>query len=114
MGEIFLQYIPTLKVRHLIIDRMDYMMAACSTTARRGGLDWAPIFERANRPVFERLYARVKDGSEARRVLDFERETITTRDPFKKEMEELSSQEMWKTGMQRLSGKLPICLTVSV
>lgn len=29
------------------------MYAACSTTARRGALDWAPKFEEANRPVFE-------------------------------------------------------------
>ena len=29
------------------------MYAACSTTARRGALDWAPKFEEANKPVFE-------------------------------------------------------------
>lgn len=39
---------------------MDYMYAACSTTARRGALDWAPKFEAANRPVFEALYASGK------------------------------------------------------
>lgn len=50
---------------------MDYMYNACSTTARRGALDWAPKFEAANRPVFEALYAAVKDGSETRRSLEF-------------------------------------------
>jgi ketol-acid reductoisomerase len=42
---------------------MDYMFNACSTTARRGALDWAPKFEEANRPVFEALYAAVRGSS---------------------------------------------------
>lgn len=49
---------------------MDYMYAMCSTTARRGALDWAPRFEAANRPVFEALYASVRDGTETRRSLE--------------------------------------------
>ncbi|KAG9017149.1 Bifunctional acetohydroxyacid reductoisomerase [Tulasnella sp. 427] len=48
---------------------MDYMYAACSTTARRGALDWAPIFEKANKPVFEALYKSVRDGTETRKSL---------------------------------------------
>ena len=74
------------------------MMAACSTAARRGGLDWAPIFEHTNRPIFEQLYACVRDGSEARRVLDFERQEITTLDLFEKELKELRDQEIWRVG----------------
>lgn len=35
------------------------MYAACSTTARRGALDWAPEFEKANRPVFEAVSPRL-------------------------------------------------------
>jgi ketol-acid reductoisomerase len=50
---------------------MDYMYAACSTTARRGALDWAPEFEKANRPVFEALYKSVRDGTETRKSLEF-------------------------------------------
>lgn len=51
---------------------------ACSTTARRGALDWCTKFEEANRPVFEALYASVKDGSETRRSLEFNgRKTCT-------------------------------------
>ena len=44
--------------------------AACSTTARRGALDWAPIFEKANLPVFEKLYESVKNGTETRKALE--------------------------------------------
>jgi ketol-acid reductoisomerase len=40
-------------------------------TVRRGALDWAPIFEKANRPVFEALYKSVKDGTETRNSLEF-------------------------------------------
>ena len=50
---------------------MDYMYNACSTTARRGALDWAPIFEAANRPVFEKLYESVKNGTETKNSLEF-------------------------------------------
>jgi ketol-acid reductoisomerase len=50
---------------------MDYMYNACSTTARRGALDWAPRFEAANAPVFEKLYQAVRDGTETRRSLEF-------------------------------------------
>src|ERR1700761_8754461 len=51
--------------------RMDYMYNACSTTARRGALDWAPVFEAANRPIFEKLYKSVRDGTETRKALEF-------------------------------------------
>ena len=32
---------------------MDWMYENCSTTARRGALDWAPRFYPATKPVFE-------------------------------------------------------------
>ena len=49
---------------------MDYMYAACSTTARRGALDWSKKFYEANLPVFKDLYANVKNGNETRRSLE--------------------------------------------
>src|SRR5256885_15920366 len=49
---------------------MDWMYANCSTTAQRGALDWYRAFRDASRPVFEKLYAKVADGSETRRVLE--------------------------------------------
>ncbi|KAG5642339.1 Acetolactate synthase, mitochondrial [Asterophora parasitica] len=50
---------------------MDYMFNACSTTARRGALDWAPIFEKANLPIFEQLYESVHNGTETCKSLEF-------------------------------------------
>ncbi|KDN39456.1 ketol-acid reductoisomerase [Tilletiaria anomala UBC 951] len=76
---------------------MDYMYKACSTTARRGALDWAPEFEKACKPVFERLYASVKDGSETRRALEFGNRP-TYRQDYDKETDAIADQEMWRVG----------------
>ncbi|KDQ19231.1 hypothetical protein BOTBODRAFT_27811 [Botryobasidium botryosum FD-172 SS1] len=76
---------------------MDYMYAACSTTARRGALDWAPIFEKANKPVFEALYKSVRDGTETRKSLEWNSRK-TYREDLKKELEEIDSQEIWRAG----------------
>lgn len=67
------------------------MYNACSTTARRGALDWAPIFEAANKPVFEKLYKSVRDGTETRRSLEFNGRP-DYREAFKKETEEIDNQ----------------------
>jgi len=76
---------------------MDYMYAACSTTARRGALDWAPIFEKANTPVFEKLYQSVRDGTETRKSLEFNGRK-TYREDLAKELSEIDSQEIWRAG----------------
>ncbi|KAF8525844.1 6-phosphogluconate dehydrogenase [Hysterangium stoloniferum] len=76
---------------------MDYMYAACSTTARRGALDWAPIFEKANVPIFEKLYQSVKDGTETRKSLEFNGRS-TYRQDLAKELAEIDSQEIWRAG----------------
>lgn len=73
------------------------MYAACSTTARRGALDWAPIFEKANKPVFEALYKSVRDGTETRKSLEFNNRK-TYRQDLEKELAEIDSQEMWRAG----------------
>ncbi len=76
---------------------MDYMFAACSTTAQRGALDWAPKFEAAARPVFEDLYRSVKDGRETARVLA----TCSAPDYRQKlevELKALREHEMWRAG----------------
>ncbi|KAK0553970.1 Bifunctional acetohydroxyacid reductoisomerase [Tilletia horrida] len=76
---------------------IDYMFKACSTTARRGALDWAPKFEEANRPVFEALYESVKNGTETRRALEFGSRK-TYRQDFDKETDEIAALEMWRVG----------------
>ncbi|KAG5633842.1 hypothetical protein DXG03_006604, partial [Asterophora parasitica] len=50
---------------------MDYMSNACSTTARRGALDWAPVYEKANHPIFEQLYESVRNCTDTRKSLGF-------------------------------------------
>lgn len=76
---------------------MDYMYKACSTTARRGALDWAPEFEKACKPVLEKLYESVRNGSETRRALEFGNRK-TYREDFDKETDAIAAQEMWKVG----------------
>ena len=76
---------------------MDYMYKACSTTARRGALDWAPEFEKACLPVFERLYESVRSGNETKRALEFGSRP-TYRQDFDKETDEVAAQEMWRVG----------------
>ncbi|GAA5888810.1 hypothetical protein JCM3774_002023, partial [Rhodotorula dairenensis] len=76
---------------------MDYMYNACSTTARRGALDWAPKFHDANKPVFEALYKSVRDGTETRRSLEFNGRP-DYREAFAKETAEIDNQEIWRAG----------------
>ncbi|KAJ3494799.1 hypothetical protein NLJ89_g10734 [Agrocybe chaxingu] len=76
---------------------MDYMFNACSTTARRGALDWAPIFEKANVPIFEKLYESVKNGTETRKSLEFNGRA-TYREDLNKELEVINNQEIWRAG----------------
>jgi len=76
---------------------MDWMYANCSTTAQRGALDWFPKFHAATKPVFEELYARVKDGSETARTIE-----VNGKKDYKasleNELKALRESEMWKTG----------------
>ncbi|EPQ52715.1 ketol-acid reductoisomerase [Gloeophyllum trabeum ATCC 11539] len=76
---------------------MDYMYNACSTTARRGALDWAPVFEKANLPIFEKLYESVKNGTETRKALEFNSRK-TYREDLAKELKEIDEQEIWRAG----------------
>lgn len=76
---------------------MDYMFAACSTTAQRGALDWAPKFEAATKPVFDELYKSVRDGRETARVLS----TCSAPDYRVKldaELKVMRESEMWRAG----------------
>ena len=69
-------------------------------TARRGALDWAPIFEKANRRVFEALYKSVKDGTDAHKGLEFNsRKTYREdgEDP-ERELKEIIDQEISRGG----------------
>lgn len=76
---------------------MDWMFANCSTTAQRGALDWAPRFEKALAPVFEKLYSEVENGNEARRTLDLNSRS-DYKEMLRKELDEIKNSEMWRAG----------------
>lgn len=78
---------------------MDYMYDACSTTARRGALDWSPKFKDALKPVFNELYDRVEDGSETKRSLEFNSQK-DYRAKFEAELQDIRDLEIWRVGKE--------------
>ena len=76
---------------------MDWMFSNCSTTAQRGALDWAPKFRDAVAPVFEKLYAAVESGEEAKVVIE-----ANSRPDYKerleKELATMGASEIWVAG----------------
>ncbi|CAN3363606.1 ketol-acid reductoisomerase, mitochondrial [Diutina catenulata] len=78
---------------------MDYMYDACSTTARRGALDWYPVFKKALKPVFEDLYDSVKTGKETQRSLDFN-SSPDYREKLEKELQTIRDMEIWRVGKE--------------
>ena len=78
---------------------MDWMYANCSTTAQRGALDWKDTFRDAVAPVFDKLYKRVSDGTEAKIVLD-RNSRPDYREKLDIELAEMRNSKMWQTGAQ--------------
>lgn len=76
---------------------MDYMYAACSTTARRGAIDWSKRFKDALKPVFDDLYTSVQTGEETRRTLEYAGQK-DYREKFEAEMQEIRELEIWRAG----------------
>ncbi|PFH55682.1 hypothetical protein XA68_17827 [Ophiocordyceps unilateralis] len=76
---------------------MDWMFEACSTTARRGAIDWTPKFKKALLPVFNELYDSVVDGTETKRSLDYNGQE-DYREHFQREIEEIQNLEIWQAG----------------
>tara|TARA_B110001450_G_C17656546_1_gene495502 strand:- start:1821 stop:3047 length:1227 start_codon:yes stop_codon:yes gene_type:complete len=84
----------------LIKDKgMDWMYKNCSTTAQRGALDWAPIFEENIKPVISDCYDSVKNNVEVERVVVCN-SNKNYREELNKELESISSQEVWQIGKQ--------------
>ena len=77
---------------------MDHLLRNCSTTAQIGALKWAPIFEAALKPIIQDCYNSVKNGTEAKEVLDF-----MDKDPDYKQLNasinKVANQDIWDTGM---------------
>ena len=78
---------------------MDWMYANCSTTAQRGALDWAPKFRDSLKPIIEDCYQRVLSGDEARIAIETNSKP-DYREQLEKELNAVSSQEMWQAGKQ--------------
>lgn len=76
---------------------MDWMYEACSTTARRGAIDWTPRFKDALKPVFNQLYDSVKNGEETKRSLEYNSQK-DYREKYEAEMEEIRGLEIWRAG----------------
>ncbi|MCJ1371227.1 Bifunctional acetohydroxyacid reductoisomerase [Loxospora ochrophaea] len=76
---------------------MDWMYAACSTTARRGAIDWSSKFKDTLKPVFNELYDSVKDGKETQRSLEFNSQP-DYREKYEKEMQDIRDLEIWRAG----------------
>jgi len=75
---------------------MDWMYANCSTTAQRGALDWMTPFHDAIKPVMQRLYASVKEGTEAQKSID-SNSAPDYREKLNEELRQLRESEMWRT-----------------
>lgn len=78
---------------------MDYMYEACSTTARRGALDWSPRFKEVLKPMFNKLYDSVVDGTETKRSLEFNSQK-DYREKFNAETQAIRDLEIWKVGQE--------------
>lgn len=72
---------------------MDWMYEACSTTARRGAIDWSDKFKDALKPVFNELYDSVKTGKETKRSLDFNSQP-DYRQKYEEEMQAIRDLEV--------------------
>jgi len=76
---------------------MDYMYAACSTTARRGAIDWGRRFKDVLKPVFNDLYDSVRDGTETKRSLEYNSRP-DYREAYQEELDEIDGLEIWRAG----------------
>ena len=94
---------------------MDWMYAACSTTARRGAIDWSGKFKDTLKPVFNDLYDSVKAGKETQRSLDFNSQP-DYREKYEQEMKEIRELEIWRAGkaVRYFSIILPPTLTALI
>ena len=80
-----------------LIDRngMDWLYKNCSTTAQRGALDWAPVFEKALKPVIQNCYNSIVLGNETNRVLQ-SLENKNYKNELNEELGDMSNTELWK------------------
>jgi ketol-acid reductoisomerase len=78
---------------------MDWLYRNCSTTAQRGALDWAPIFEKALKPIIDECYRKVSDGSEVKKLIEIN-EDVYYNEKLSKELDDINKHELWTVAKQ--------------
>jgi ketol-acid reductoisomerase len=78
---------------------MDWLYSNCSTTAQRGALDWAPVFESTLSDIIENCYEEVLNGNEAKKVIGYNSKE-NYRENLNKELEKINNQELWQIAKQ--------------
>jgi len=80
-----------------IIDEngMDWLYKNCSTTAQRGAIDWANVFEPKLTDMIQDCYDSVKDETEVKRLIECN-EDPNYHEVLKNELDAISHQEMWQ------------------
>ena len=66
-------------------------------SAQRGALDWMGPFHDAVKPVLERLYKSVEDGTEAQISIDSNSQP-DYREKLEEELRAMRDSEMWQAG----------------
>ena len=77
---------------------MDQMYNNCSTTARRGALDWMNKFYSATEPVVEELCESVRNGTEAENTLIANSQSDYCEN-LSIELKELRESQLWQTAV---------------
>lgn len=78
---------------------MDWMFSNCSSTAQRGALDWAPIFEQTLSPVIDYCYQNIVNGKETERVIEYNSKK-NYKEKLEEELNDISRQELWVTAKE--------------
>lgn len=74
---------------------MDWLYSNCSTTAQRGALDWAPIFEKNLYYIIDHCYQNISNGSEVDKVINYNKDT-NYREKLNTELKNMRKTELWK------------------
>ena len=67
------------------------------STAQRGALDWSKKFEELNKPLIKEIYKNVKNGNEAKRIIN-KNSKKNYRKKLNNELKKINEMEIWKVG----------------
>ena len=78
---------------------MDWLYSNCSTTAQRGALDWAPVFEKALKPIIQNCYTSVENGNEVKKLININKNSKYN-EYLNNELKNIKNQELWKVAKE--------------